>query len=400
MSRQVILALLLAGVLLLAILYLSFERVEERYISPTESFYYESDEAFGSSIFYNILKEVYGEEQVALVSEYGSLPLSSQDSAKGYLIIGDYVSYDSNELDTLSNFIAAGNHAMIITSEVESHMDTTLLRKLLWPQAYTDSIINLSIPRLERSFPLICHYNHIDSIEYRDYSVLDTTYESVSIDNIHSTLEAGDLTSMTFSHGEGSIYLHTIPYAFTNISLKQAPMQEYIRGVLPLLDIDTLYLDHSYFMDWEDHRDQNILQYIMSQPGLKSAYYLTLVGLLLFLISRGKRRQKIVPVVAKEENTSLEYVKTVSELYRSHNKHHQLVNHIETIFDQWVNKKYYLKRDHPRFTEVLSKKSKIEKSTIERLMKQMVSAKDNTRFDEERLVRLYQELHHFYKNCK
>jgi len=177
-------------------------------------------------------------------------------------------------------------------------------------------------------------------------------------------------------------------------------MNNYVRKVLPLFDIDTLYLDHTYFMDWSDARDQNILQYIMSQPGLKAAYYLTLATLLLFLISRAKRRQKVVPVILSDDNTSLEYVHTVSQLYRSHNSHYKLVKHIETIFNEWVNKKYYLKRDHHNFVDVLAQKSKIEKEKIETILNQMKSAKGNARFDESRLINLHKDLHHFYKNCK
>lgn len=400
MNRNIVIALIVSVLLIAGLLFLSYERVESFYIAPTESYYYESDEAFGTSILHSVLKEAYGEEQVVSLSDIGGLSLSSKDSAKAYMIIGNYISYDSNELDSLSAFIAAGNDALIITGEAENPLDSILLRKFLWPEAHSDSIINLSIPRLDKSYELVSHYEYLDSIEYRSYSVIDTTLEDPADYKIHSTLQNGDINAITFYHGEGSIYLHSIPYAFTNISLKQEDMKDYVREVLPLLDVDTLYLDHTYFMDYEDNRDQNILQYIMSQPGLKAAYYLTLLGLLLFLISRAKRRQKVVPVVIPEENTSLEYVQTVSQLYRSHNQHHKLVKHIETIFNQWVSKKYYIKRDHPRYIEVLSQKSKIEQEQIEKLIKQMTSAKGNNRFDEERLTKLYKDLHHFYKNCK
>ena len=400
MKNRFVIPVIIIVLLALAVLYMSFESVTQEYIEPTESFYYESDEAFGTSILASIFDEVYGEDVVIPLSEAGFLSLSSDDRDKGYFIIGDFINYDITELDSLRAFIEAGNHAMFIVGSVDYHTDTSLLRSFLWEEAGQDSIIHLSLTSDSTSYQLDCYYDHQDTIASRTYStILTTTDESHDI-TIHSVQHKDSVVAVSYPVGAGTVYLHSIPYAFSNISLKQKDMYDYVRGVIPLMDIDTLYLDHSYYMDWTDPRDQNILQYIMSQPGLKAAYYLTLATLLLFLISRAKRRQKIVPVVLSDENTSLEYVQTVSQLYRSHNQHHKLVKHIETIFNEWVHKKYYLKRDHLDFVNILSRKSKIEKSKIEKILNQMKSAKDNTRFDEDRLIKLHKDLHHFYKTSK
>jgi len=400
MNGRIVIPIALVVVLALGVLYMSFQSVTQEYIEPEESFFYESDEAFGTSLLASILEEVYGEDHIVPMSEVGSLSLSSKDENKGYFIIGDYVSYDLTELDSLRAFVEAGNHAMFILSSADLALDTTVLHSLLWEETGQDSIIDLTVTSDDREYQLTCHYEYLDSIEYRFYSGIHMTHEDSLGLQVHSRQQEDKVVSISYPYGEGSVYLHSIPYAFSNISLKQEDMIDYVVKVLPLLDIDTLYLDHTYYMDWSDPRDQNALQYIMSQPGLKAAYYLTLATLLLFLISRAKRRQKVVPVILHDENTSLEYVQTVSQLYRSHNKHYKLVTHIETIFNEWVNKKYYLKRDHTKFVDVLAQKSKIEKEKIEKILQQINAAKGNTRFDEYRLINLHKDLHHFYKNCK
>ena len=379
---------------------MSFQRVTEAFIDRTESYYYESDEAFGTSILAGILEEVYGEDKVVPLSETGALTISSKNKNKGYFIISDYLFYDVTELDSLREFIRAGNHAMFLASSASYELDSTLLHNLLWEESDSDSILHLSIAQTDNVYDLNCHLDQLDTLESRYYSTITIPSEDSIGYIIHGYQQEGEVVSISYPLGQGSIYLHSIPYAFTNVALKQEGMNDYVRKILPLMDIDTLYLDHTYYMDWTDTRDQNILQYIMSQPGLKAAYYLTLATLLLFLISRAKRRQKVVPVILSDENTSLEYVHTVSQLYRSHNQHYKLVKHIETIFNEWVHKKYFIKRDHHNFIDVLSQKSKIEKPKIEKILNQIKSAKGNTRFDEDRLINLHKDLHHFYKNCK
>ena len=61
--------------------------------------------------------------------------------------------------------------------------------------------------------------------------------------------------------------------------------------------------------------DDHTLSYILKQPALAWAWYL-LVGLALtWLIFRAKRRQRPIPVLPKNENSSYEFISTIAHLH-------------------------------------------------------------------------------------
>ncbi len=57
------------------------------------------------------------------------------------------------------------------------------------------------------------------------------------------------------------------------------------------------------------------LRFILSEPSLRSAWRLGIVGLLLFVLFMAKRRQRIVPVKTALTNTSVAFAKTIGNLY-------------------------------------------------------------------------------------
>ena len=167
MNRSIAIPVIIAVLLGLGLLYMSFQRVTEAFIDRTESYYYESDEAFGTSILAGILEEVYGEDKVVPLSETGALTISSKNKNKGYFIISDYLFYDVTELDSLREFIRAGNHAMFLASSASYELDSTLLHNLLWEESDSDSILHLSIAQTDNVYDLNCHLDQLDTLESR-----------------------------------------------------------------------------------------------------------------------------------------------------------------------------------------------------------------------------------------
>src|SRR5690606_38867891 len=72
-----------------------------------------------------------------------------------------------------------------------------------------------------------------------------------------------------------------------------------------------------WFTDAEETAKQSAspMRFILSQPALRYAWWLFLAGLLLFVIFQAKRKQRIVPVVERPKNKSVEFVKSIGNLY-------------------------------------------------------------------------------------
>ena len=397
-STRVLIGVVVIALLLYLLYYLSFEKVTVPDVKWNVDYFYENKEPNGGWLIKEILEDVYTEDRVVKLELENKIPLSDEESRKGYFIIDSYIGFEQNRIQQISNFVARGNDAIIIASDFGYYLDS-LVRPYLNSYAFTDSIIHLSHTYSEKKYELVYYYMQFDSATTTTFNGFD----SLNVDSFAlQILSYANDTIPVFvkiPYDKGSLYLHSLPDAFSNIGIKQNGMSDYAISTLPLLNIDTLYLDHSKYNVFSSY-NQSPLQFILSQPGLKWAYYTIIFSLIGFVISRAKRKQRVIPILEKNENTSLDYIYTLSELYRSQNQHYKLAQHLQTGFYQWVRKKYYIRPEQSDFVTKLANKSKVPKEEIESLINRLESAIDNQRFGVDRLTALYKDLDLFYKNSK
>ena len=60
---------------------------------------------------------------------------------------------------------------------------------------------------------------------------------------------------------------------------------------------------------------QSEMRFILSNPPLKYAWWLFLAGIVLFIFFNAKRRQRIIPIIPPKQNKSVEFVKSIGNLY-------------------------------------------------------------------------------------
>ena len=75
-------------------------------------------------------------------------------------------------------------------------------------------------------------------------------------------------------------------------------------------DRDTLW-----FMEEQNLQSISPLRFILRNPPLRYAWYIFLVGFLVFIIFHAKRKQRIIPIIKPLENTSVEFVRSIGNLY-------------------------------------------------------------------------------------
>ncbi|HNG90920.1 MAG TPA: hypothetical protein PK858_11970, partial [Saprospiraceae bacterium] len=132
-----------------------------------------------------------------------------------------------------------------------------------------------------------------------------------------------------FSYGKGQFLLHTNPAAFSNYSLLRPGARPYIEAVLGWLPEGPIYWDavsrvpeavarrananrHNGFAGLDN---EHLLTYILQQPALAWGWYLLLGLTGLWLIFKAKRRQRIIPILRRNENSSYEFINTVANLH-------------------------------------------------------------------------------------
>ena len=158
---------------------------------------------------------------------------------------------------------------------------------------------------------------------------LDTTRTTVI-----GTALAGEPTLVQVGVGEGAFLISSTPYAFGNAAFTgEGEGAEYVAGVLGYLRSQPILWD-TYYKPFANQA-QTPLRYILHEPPLKWALRLMLLGVLLFIVFRGRRWQRAVPVIVAPANATLDFVRTVGRLYFQRADHTALVNRkLRYFFDR------------------------------------------------------------------
>ena len=121
--------------------------------------------------------------------------------------------------------------------------------------------------------------------------------------------------------GKGNIYIHSEPLFLTNYYLLKPGNIKYAQDVFSYLqDRETLW-----FVKSSSKESRFFMRFILSKPALKYAWWVLLGGLVLFIFFNAKRKQRIVPVIEPLKNTSLEFVKSIGNLYLQEGDFHDMM---------------------------------------------------------------------------
>ncbi|MGU3374030.1 hypothetical protein [Chryseobacterium sp. M5A1_1a] len=121
--------------------------------------------------------------------------------------------------------------------------------------------------------------------------------------------------------GKGNIYAHSEPLFLTNYYLLKPGNVKYAQDVFSYLqDRETLW-----FVDNDTKVSRFFMRFVLGNPALKYAWWVLLGGLVLFIFFNAKRKQRIVPVIEPLRNTSLDFVKSIGNLYLQEGDFHDMM---------------------------------------------------------------------------
>ena len=387
--------IIIAVVLLLVILIFSVCEIKDvPDIDPGGWYSIEEEGLMGLKLFYELLGNYYSEGDVEYRLEYDFEYLDSLNNT--LLIVFDSpVNIDSTHLVQITDFLEAGNEALIVSSDIylETHPE-------LSPQtdyAYRDSSYILiwsdgdSMSFKHNLDEQVQHFSSSGNINY---------FETDSIANSESLLNASFKKSLFISTEVDSqkLYLHSEPMLFLNKSYNSTSYLTNFNKTLNHFSSAKVVLHQENYKNHYSY-DSSVLKYILSQRPLKYAYYLTLLSGLLYFFFSSKRKQREIPIIEKSKNTSLDYVDTTSGLFMAQNQNAKLVRHMKRNFIYKAKSAYFLNPEDPRFVEKLAKKSKCSIDQINSIMRQLNLA-DTHDFNDDQLIRLYNDINSFNKNRK
>ena len=413
------------GALLILAIFLVFR--SNNHFNWNENYEEDNKMPYGSFVVYNLLQEYFPNRPFHEVTKSIYTELSdTSDHSGNYVFIGEGMYLDSIDVEQLLSFVSGGNNAFIASKSIPYD-----LMFHLYYEECNDYFWDDYVHRQDTSVKLnILHSNLKDQygFEYKYlYKGKAKNYQWQYIDSIYfckedysfielGTINDGYINFAKKKYGKGAFYLHTNPIAFTNIQLLDNQGLAYANKVFSHLSEGPLYWDkfsrvpesisrRRNQMAYNDERrlpTEGPLSFILKQESLAWAWYLALVFGLLYLVFRAKRKQRIIPVLEGNTNTSLEFISTIGRLYFLQNDHKKLCLQKMRLFLSYIRERYHMqsKQIDETFVKNLSMRSEVPENVISKIALYYKNIKSGTFVSEKTLVDFHLEMDKFYKNRK
>lgn len=269
-----------------------------------------------------------------LSANYNTDTLANEYKIKGtFLNINESSSLDIQSVEELCNFVSHGNAAFLSSRELPISLLDSLKLETDTDYNYKDTIYN-------------CLANkNLGNERYKITQGINDTYFS-KIDTLNTSVlgyQSGDSTRVNFikvKYFDGEFLLHTQPIVFTNYHLLKDNHYKYAEKVLSYIPKNNIYWLTKYQDDNVISRSK--LRYIMSNPALKWAYWIFLSGMLIFMIFRAKRTQRIVPILKPLPNTTIDFIKTIGNLYYQEGDHDNIIDKKIIYFLEKIRNEYLI----------------------------------------------------------
>ncbi len=319
----------------------------------TESYAYEGEKAFDTYALYELLEA--RPEGVVLMDD--SLATIREDTtlSGNYLFVGRNAYYTEREVTQLLDYVERGNNAFLFSY----NLPEDLAYHLFGDECYYDRYYDDG-DRIEGRY--------LDTVTFKDFRGTDslvqpvfsrrpgqyiTTYHLADallcddqLDNeVLLTVDTGLIAGVRLAWGAGQFYYFPNPIYLTNYYLVDSSDQRLARTMLAALGPGPVFYDEAsrYYPEYDDSGSasrrrnrnsqrnytggRNLLQgnetllYILEQPPLALAWYTLLAAGLLFVLFRGRRRQRVIPVRLPRENSSKRFIDTISRLIYQKGNH-------------------------------------------------------------------------------
>lgn len=140
--------------------------------------------------------------------------------------------------------------------------------------------------------------------------------------------------------GKGELYYVSTPLLFTNYGVLDQEICPYVFRLMSQIADLPVYRTEVY-LETKAMQDAyySPMRELVKRPPLRWALYLSMLGIVLYLLFSAKRRQRIIPVMTKPDNKSLEFVKLIGTLYYQRHDNTDLVKKKFRFFAEEVRRK-------------------------------------------------------------
>ncbi len=324
---------------------------------------------FGAYVLREELKHIIDQRNVDVKRPLYEYLDSTKGTTMNLLFYTSYFSLGEAAGDKLLDYVSRGGNAMIIAETIDYNLLDSLKVRVENFYGYKKGVDIKGDLRVKLT-------NDNNKIHYAK-SDLSTVFSKLPKNaTILGGITYQDYLLPNFveiQFGKGKLYLHLTPDLFGNYYLLNSASQyAYAAKALSYLnDRPIAWYDFKANMD----QYRTPLRVLLTNSGLRQAWYVLLVGLILLLVFKSKREQRAVAIVKPEPNLSKEFCETIATLYYENGTPGNMVNKKIDYFLHDLRNRFHidtlaLKEDG--FCEELAERSGVSLADTQQLVELIV----------------------------
>lgn len=406
MSKQVKFYIVLTAVAIFGIVLMEYSKPKQ--VNWFTSYAKHHKIPFGTYVFNEQLERLFSHSEVINLETPPYLNLSQTDSINGtYVFINNTIQFGNTELDRLLDWTSKGNTLFIASEDFEDQLLDTLNLDIdiisifevegdTFQFQLSNHLLDTTTVAFDRT-KYVSHFNKIDTLNTKIIStVKGFKFDEEAED---STITETPINFIRQPFGDGTIYLSTFPQAFTNYFILNSPNQNYTAGIMSYIDQSKpIYVDH-YYKSGKSYYTSPM--YIMlNNKALKWAYYIMLIGVVIYIIFEGKRKQRAIPIVKPLRNQTLDFTRTIANMYYEKGKHYEIAQHKIQHFLEYIRTHLHLSTTiiDDEFLKNLAARSNNSVDDTKHLFTTIAEFDKNTRLNNIQLERLNELIETFKSN--
>lgn len=370
-----------------------------------ESYDYKDTKPFGTYAARKVLETSFPNTKVTTTNRAFSKTYEEvSDTNSVYFSVSRNLYMNEEDAQAMLDFVYEGNTLFLSAA----NFDTVLLSKLMCEQVKADALfdyIGMNYLSTKTTLdPQVAEKGNRFEYYYKPFanhfSSIRANYSKVISYN-----QAEKPNGFILFWGKGRLIIHCDPRAFSNYFLLKNNNFIYLQQILGLMrgSPDKIYWDDFYNTQnvrRKDKSDFSTLSELMKYPPLAIAFWIFIALLALYVLFNSKRRQRIIPVVKPNENSSIAFTETIARLYLQHHDNKNIAEKMITYFNEYIRKNYFLNvnTSSSDFISVLSRKSGVSFEDTKKLFEYINEMNARDYINDQQLLTLNNYIQHFFKN--
>lgn len=352
-------------------------------VNWTPSFSAKDKIPFGLFVLNNEIDSLFGQQKL---ERFGVTPYEFLDPKYSYedstyttqgtvMYIDGSSNIDDESAQEILYFVSHGNTAFISATSFPLKFRDTLNFNYAYSNIFSDSLY-LSVEKNKE----FSYLKGTDNVYFTDFDSTKTKILGHQRNNAKDSV----VNFIRIPHVNGYFYLHTQPVSFTNYYLLKKNNHEYVEQVLSYID------DENIFWYLEDSRNQikSKMGYIFSQPALNWAWKIAIISMIVFMFFNAKRKQRVIPIIEPLKNTTVDFTKTIGNLYYQEGNHQDIINKKIKFFLEKVRNEYLVDTFdlNETFVNRLHQKTGKSKTEIENIVQLIKKYRNQLESTEKDLI--------------